>query len=738
MNRFFVIVFLFHLAMWSFIALNDFGLKVPIARQPIAFVYLSLLPGYILVRLFKLHRLSAIEILLYSVGLSLAFVMLVGGFINLAYPLIGISRPISVIPLLITFTISLAILCGVIFLRERTEITASPDRLLSWDLFSPPFLFLFFLPFLSILGTSLVNHSENNILLMALIIYIAVLAVLVAFNRFVPVRLYPLALVMIAIALLLHRTLISQYLTGDDIHSEYFFQNFVIINSIWDWNLPFLTNSVLSVAILAPAYSLLLDLSTIWIFKIFYPLLYSLVPLALFQAFRKQTDDRIAFLSVFFFMSFHMFFVGITGLARQQIAEIFFALSILLFVDNKIGDSKRTVLIVIFGSGIAVSHYSISYLYLFYISMCAVIIFVNKHLLHLLLYIIINNNRKNIGIIQSIFTKLKYIASLKIANMLTFHFVLLMMVFAISWNMFIGSTRGFMAITGVMQKTYLGLSEFLDPQTMEPDVQVMTGFAQPLSVQGDIFRYLQYIVQLFIVIGVIGLLFKLEKTKFHPIYVIMTLVSTLILFASILLPYFSTALRISRIYQVTLFFLSPFCILGGITVLGWLLKLFPVKAFRSSYSDMHSKFLVTLVLIPYLLFNTAFVFEVTSDVPSSLSLSPHKFSQVITTREDLAAAEWLSVNAEKASVKGDAFMMSIEKYGVLQNNNIKLFTVQNFSEENDAFIFLRKENITKGEMWLIVGALLEHKQRRVSLTEKSPIFEDKNKIYDNGAVVYGP
>ena len=367
-KRFLQAVIAIQLAILGLVGLAALGFDVPVLRQFLGFIYLAFVPGLLILRIFKLHKLGTTDTILYSVGLSITFVMFLGLFMNMLYPLVGFSRPISVLPLIITLTTIVIILCAVAYIQEsRAGLSYSQHRSLPWSEFlSPPVLFLLFLPLLSALGTSLVNSYQNNIPLLILIAFIALVAALVAFNRFVPTRLYPLAVAMIAIAILWHWSLISQYLSGWDIHIEYYYQGLVLADSSWNPSLPSNLNTTLSITMLAPIYSLLLNMDTIWIFKIVYPLFFSLVPLALFQVFRKETDDRIAFFAVFFFMSFHVFF-GMTDVARQQIAELFFALSILLLLDKGMLPIKKSALLIIFAFSIVVSHYGLYCFYLFYI-----------------------------------------------------------------------------------------------------------------------------------------------------------------------------------------------------------------------------------------------------------------------------------------------------------------------------------------------------------------------------------
>src|SRR4030043_479177 len=101
-------------------------------------------------------------------------------------------------------------------------------------------------------------------------------------------------IVMIALSLFYQTTLISSYLVGSDIHLEYYFAKMVTQNGYWDASIPSTINSCLSIVMLVPVYSLLLNMDIVWLFKILYPLFFCLTPLALYRIFRLQMSSRYA------------------------------------------------------------------------------------------------------------------------------------------------------------------------------------------------------------------------------------------------------------------------------------------------------------------------------------------------------------------------------------------------------------------------------------------------------------
>jgi len=91
----FILLVSIQLAFFGSIALDKLGLGIPLLRQIIGFIYLTFIPGFLILKCFKINGKKIVEDVLYSVGLSLSFLMFTGVLINFLYPLVGISKPIS-------------------------------------------------------------------------------------------------------------------------------------------------------------------------------------------------------------------------------------------------------------------------------------------------------------------------------------------------------------------------------------------------------------------------------------------------------------------------------------------------------------------------------------------------------------------------------------------------------------------------------------------------------------------
>ncbi len=203
--------------MLCLLGLAALGLDITVLRQIAGFLFLTFVPGILLLRILKIHNVDLIESLVYSVGLSLAFVMATGVVVNFALPPLGISRPFTLVPLTITFTTFFLVLCFLTYKRDRNfsptipPVNNSPE-IAQYDFRLSPFLLAILLPLLAILGAILVNAYQNNTLLLAFLFIIALLIILATLNKFITPQVYPFLIVMMAIALLYQTTFISSHL----------------------------------------------------------------------------------------------------------------------------------------------------------------------------------------------------------------------------------------------------------------------------------------------------------------------------------------------------------------------------------------------------------------------------------------------------------------------------------------------------------------------------------------------
>jgi uncharacterized membrane protein len=347
----------------QFVMLAAVLLDIPIARQVIGFLYLSFIPGFLILRILRLDLKSKVDTVIFSVSLSIAFVMFIGFIVNELYPLIGFSRPLSFLSLLVTIGTVLLLMSLISYKRNafvQSFSLVSTKQVLTSILFLP-------LPFLAIYGALLTN---NLILNLIVIVIVALVVVTVFQKKLIPKETYPLILLAIALALIFQNEFLSKNLYGWDVFGEFHVFKLTQTNSLWN---PVALipsselrdyNAMLSVTVLPTIYSNILNIQGEFIFKVVYYLFYALVPLALYQMYKKKFGKTTAFLSAFYFVLFPRFY---GEEKRQIVGELFLVLLVSLILNSDIPRRKRQILLCVFGGALVVSHYSLSYIFLFFI-----------------------------------------------------------------------------------------------------------------------------------------------------------------------------------------------------------------------------------------------------------------------------------------------------------------------------------------------------------------------------------
>ncbi len=747
-KKFLVVVLALLGILWVFIGLEAIGIEIPLLRTIIGFVYLSLVPGVIILRIFKLHTLGSIETLLYSVGLSLATIMFTGALINAVYPFFGISKPISTLPLMITFTILTLTLCVIVYLRDKNFSASTYVDIKG--LLSPPVLFLCLIPLLSMLGTQLVNFYDSNVLLMVLIGVIALTVLLIGFTKFIPSSLYPLAVFAMALSLLFYRSLISNYVTGFDTHEEYYVANLVKTTGIWDPATPMMVNSMLSLTMLAPIISEVASIDLTLVFKVVYPLLFSLVPLGLFHLFRKQSDERMAFLSCFFFIAVSDYYVKMPVLIRQQVATIFLLLLTLLMIDQQMSGTRKTFLFIVFGASLVVSHYGLSYVYIAYLVFAWIVS-------------VFLDNQKIKEIRDKLFTKLGFQNknnekpdgnhdSLNTGSFgITLTFIEMFIVVAFVWYMFTSGSRSFNSLIFLGVEVISNFTaDFLNPEGSHGLAVLLTQWEPGLLHAVNVI--INYLNQIFIIMGFLILLWKYRELKFRREYAIFSFFSLIIIFAGVLVPLLTLRLDMERLYRIALTFLAPFLVIGALETIRSIERLFEElckKIHVRALIKISGMSILSVYLVVFFFYQTGLFWQLTEGYSGSVSISQvglKKYGNMIakaqlylaiTLEQDVFSARWLSTYRELGervyAIYNDTSVHPLLSYGMMPIEEVLKLTPTTEIIPEDAYVYLQYWNVVEGiGIRYDPGAPLGRTRSAYSMSEVSHLFDGKNKIYSNG------
>jgi uncharacterized membrane protein len=585
-----------------------------VLRQVIGFLCMTFVPGLIIFKLLRMDESDIFELILFSVGFSIAFLILGGLLTNEIGLLLGLTRPLSLLPLMVILN-SLNLIGGVLVYLRSGDVKIAKSKSLT---ISPFVIFFLCLTILSVAGAIFETSFGNNLVLLFTILSMAILFIIGSFSeKLLPSSLYPFAVLIFAITILFHSALISQYIVpyGSDIPGEYVIFKTVESNAQWSSTIPWGTwygrmNSMLSITILPTCYANILKLDPEWVFKALYPLIFAFVPLGLYQIWQTYVSKKYAFISAFLFIAFETFYTEMLGLGRQMIAELFFVLLFLVITKKKMKPLNKTLAFMIFGFALITSHYALAAIFLFFISFLLATMIAFKHL-----------NKK-----------------------ITIPLIAFFLVLMFAWYIYTSNSATFDSILGFGKSVVQQVGDFLNPQSRGETVLQGLGMAGSPSIWNTISRIFAYLTQGLIVLGFIGLITKRVSARMGKEQFLLSFTAMAFLGMLIVVPGLANTLNMTRFYHILLFFLAPLCILGA-------------EFFVELFSNKR-KILVTVLLVfvlaPYFLFQTEFVFEVTGSDSYSVALSGYRMNPLQLINHfgyadscSVDGAKWLGKNVDQ-------------------------------------------------------------------------------------------
>lgn len=707
------IVLIIQVIFCASIGLDLIKIQIPILRQLVSFLILTFIPGILILRILRIHDIGNVKTVVYSLGSSVGILMIIGLFINTIFPILGFNKPISFWSLFITINIFILSFCILAYLRDKDY--SKPTLFDIKEMFSPYFLILCLIPFISIFGTYLLNQYNNNILQMTFLVIIAIIPLITL--KWIPKKWYPLVMFISSISILFHTTLISQYIWGADINSELLLANTVLKNALWIPSISIDTNAMLSIVLLAPIYSIISNLNLVWCFKIIYPALFSFVPVILFVAYKELTkNDKMALLACILFISVNAFFTTLPSAARQEIAEIFLALIILIIVDKKLKGYSKSFLLLLFGFSLVVSHYGVAYILLLIIGVSILVI-----------------------LLLNILPSLVRVKRLRFENYKVINnvFPLFILCFALAWFMYVSNANIFIHGELFGQSIINSITDVLNPSTS----QAYNLIRSTLPIFQSIERYLYIITEVLIGIGVLNVIFNNSKTNTE--FKIFSLASFLILVIGIIFPYFASAMNTDRLLQINLLFLAIYLVTGSLTV---------IKVFNSTLSKLTKKssikitlkktfYLIGIFLLIFSIFNTAFIYQIFDQSKMGKFALDNNQDFYTVNHQEISAVNWLHNNRDpQTSIYADTY-----KYGIIRSlfnskdNCIKLNesnyyeqmikpltnnTLSNLKTFKGSYLFFGTFNI-KNQEYITY-------QKTATYIRTHGVENDINKIYDNG------
>lgn len=687
-------------------------LDIPILRETVVFIFLSLVPGFAILKLFKFENLTLLDTSIFSVALSIAFVMFDSLLVNQVFLFLGLAQPLTIVPL--TLSLSVFTLIAFIITSFRHDLPKAKIKK-TFKIkknYLPLAIILPILPLLS--AMSVLYYNVDTLLLSCAII--AVLCVMSAvFRSIFPEELFPILIFSISLCLVFQFILTSTHVLGYDANLEYYVFRTTQLNGHWS-SLDASINSVatlnygsmLSITLLPAVYSTLMGVQAEVIFKIFYPLIFCLVPVALFRINENQFGKIIGLMSALFFsFTFVAFFSPEPlSLNRQIIGELFLLLSVFLLVNKNLPVTKRRLLLIIFGAALVVSHYSLAYIYL------------------------------------AILTAAFIISKLKSGSDNALNSATLLLLFIITFTWYSITGGPFFSMIDTVQRTFTNLIGGFTPSINT--ASTMYAVPQVFRVTTWINLLLTGISYIFLMVGILLVVFKPKITGISSQYRILLVVASVLLVISVIVPNIAVTLNFTRVFAICLLFLSPCFVLGGQALLNTinrvLKKIKPTQKLALPLRRRNiaiAPLLIAIILGAYFLSQVGFVNRVGNGtnyyysmyfedmVSSNDSQYKFYFYGIYIPEHDIFSAKWLEEHKVGAgevladTISGSHVLLS---YGLIPNKQLLPITNTTYAPQG-SFIYLGSLNVVNGIVALNTNWF--------NTSEVYPLFNESSVVYSN-------
>ncbi|MDD2296942.1 MAG: DUF2206 domain-containing protein [Sphaerochaetaceae bacterium] len=396
---------------------------------------------------------------------------------------------------------------------------------------------------------------------------------------------------------------------------------------------------------------------------------------------------------------------------------------------------KKSVLAILFGMSLIVSHYGTSYLFVFSL----VFVIITQYILSL------ESTNKLLKRLCSRFksSSISWHPSTKNNRSIPRTFVLFMLVFMVAWFYYVSNSAILISITNLGSHISSTIfSEFMS-------IDSSRGLEFLTRERSTIFDQLQkgyyLLTQALIAIGFVKVLIDWKTYKFNNTYLLTSLFWLLILFCAIAVSGFAM-MNPLRLLHLSLFVLSPFAVLGGITLLKSVQARLKITSRNSNQTVVYA--LMYVLFIGFFLVSVGFINTVADGPYKSISLSQASLNKDIPIEErskyyynfmpehDVFSAKWLSTSVESRDKipvygtlghgEGRAALIS---YGMFSETRIHMLPDNLKSLPNDAYIYLLYVNVMEG-----IGLGLDQNIGQpiaFDFSRVTPQLEQFSRIYTN-------
>jgi uncharacterized membrane protein len=341
-------------------ALALIALLVPLNRwwsvELLLVPLLLIAPGLILLRALRISATAVSSFPTYVPCASLIVLFSSGLLVDLLGPFIGVAEPLRPWPLLTALEVTCLILLAVSGSAPAVEIPwhslSQPIRL-TWP---------FILPITAAAGALRLNNGHGNrVALIAICLVIAALIAAVVVSSRTDDALLGTILYSCGLAIVWSDSLRGDPIYGFDIATELQRLQSTIAAGIWHPGHPNdAYGAMLSITVLPAQLHALSGIPGLLIFKVVYPMIYALFPVAIFGLGQRVISRCWAFVAAVFTMGQYAF-PEMAGFARQELALVLFAALLAAMLETQMQRRSQWGLVALLAVAMALSHYSTTY-----------------------------------------------------------------------------------------------------------------------------------------------------------------------------------------------------------------------------------------------------------------------------------------------------------------------------------------------------------------------------------------
>jgi uncharacterized membrane protein len=347
------------------IAFNIYDLATPgftFLKAALGFIWLFLLPGWMIARALHVRATTFWEQLTYVVGLGIFGIMVAGLLVDVILPQFGNPHPLGTFSLLLSLDVGWLGLFAVTVWRHRgLRLKMRIPRLTNHDIavisMGVPMLLA------TIAGAISINNNGTNLITWGTLVFSAgYLAYLVNKREQLSETAILAGVYWVGLCLLLMTSLRGWYITGHDVQNEFYVFSIALAHLNWNIaNYHDAYNACLSITLLPTIINQIMGIDAIYVFKTVFQVFFALVPVVTYIIARRFNTRLVSLLAAIYFIAFPTFFSDMPMLNRQEVAFLFMGLILLTIFNQAWSVARRRWLIVLLGIAVILSHYATTY-----------------------------------------------------------------------------------------------------------------------------------------------------------------------------------------------------------------------------------------------------------------------------------------------------------------------------------------------------------------------------------------